>query len=108
VGVYNEVFKKCPYCKNGTGYTQVGPIACERERHECSLFNLDDIETLAARLDETGLRNLHDRVQNEWFVCGGAGFDSASCGRSFMLGDAMEARRRLAAELFQAGTALEQ
>ena len=73
MGMYNEVFKKCPYCSCGVGYMQIAQIVLG-----FGGFNLDRPETLS-ELKLEDLKMLRDSVQDNYFVC------QAACGRSFRL-----------------------
>jgi hypothetical protein len=75
MGMYNEVFKKCPHCSRGVGYMQVKPQIVLG----FGGFDLDRPETLS-ELDLEELKMLRESVQDDYFVC-----QSEDCRRSFRL-----------------------
>lgn len=84
MGMYNEVFKKCPHCPEGVGYMQIGQIVLG-----FGGFDLDEPSTLE-KLSLEDLRELRGRVATETFNCrrpGGewvrAGDDENVCGDTF-------------------------
>lgn len=90
MGMYNEVWKKCPHCDSGRGYMQISQVVLG-----FGGFYLDDPRTLEdLSLEE--LKRLREQVYDDYFVCG-----NKDCGRSFrMLSDQdAEARRQLIKEL---------
>ena len=96
MGVYNEVFKKCPHCESGYGCAQIGYFA----GHECIVIMLDDANRLAELFAEEELSELADTLKAEWFECGGGESSRNGCGRSFLLQDVFERRKALASKLF--------
>lgn len=64
MGMYNEVFKKCPNCGK-TGYMQIPQIVLG-----FGGFNLDDRTTLE-RYSLDQLHELHIAVRGKTFHCGG-------------------------------------
>lgn len=74
MGMYNEVFKKCPEpgC-NGLGYTQIGQIV-----GGFGGFYLDNPESIAEELTLDEVHQLRNAVKDEWFVC-------QKCNESFQL-----------------------
>jgi hypothetical protein len=62
MGMYNEVFKKCPDC-GGCGYMQIAQVTLG-----FGGFDLDDFYSLE-RLDEDDLKLLHARVALGRFKC---------------------------------------
>lgn len=89
MGMYNEVFKRCPHC-GGRGYLQISQIVLG-----FGCFDLDDPEDLADKLNEPQLLKLADRVKDEWFRC-----QNQECERGFLLEDTRAARQKLARQLF--------
>jgi hypothetical protein len=99
MGMYNEVFKKCPNCKRGVGYLQIHQIVLG-----FGGFDLDDPDLT---LDE--LKELRDTVYGETFYCkskayniwGDESKDDEICGLSFRLLNEKqkEERERLIQEL---------
>lgn len=63
MGMYNEVFKRCPYC-GYRGYLQIHQIVSGFGE-----FDLDQPEELARVLDNDQLKELYDAVQGEIFHC---------------------------------------
>lgn len=85
MGMYNEVFKKCPHCSGGVGYMQVKPQIVLG----FGGFNLDRPETLS-ELDLEELKMLRESVFDDYFVC-----QSETCRLSFrLLPDADEDARK--------------
>lgn len=68
MGMYNEVFKKCPHCeKNGTygrGYLQISQILLG-----FGGFDLDNPDDIAERLSVDEVQRLKESVEGEWFRC---------------------------------------
>lgn len=89
MGVYNEVYKKCPHCERGHGRLQVKFVG----RHQVSQFRLDDLDDLADQLTEEEMEILHTRIRDEPFRCTG-------CDREFLLDEARDGRAVRARELF--------
>ena len=87
MGMYNEVYKSCPKCRD----------LCEIQIRQIVLgfgsFNLDNIESLADELTEEQLLQLRDAVKDERFYC-------RTCGCSFTFDSPNGKRRQLAKELF--------
>jgi hypothetical protein len=96
MGVYNELYKKCPACADGCGYTQMKLIA----EYECQTFRLDDADEMSSLLNETEMQELSARLKDEWFRCGGAPYGKGGCGKQFLLSDSMDRRKALAVKLF--------
>ena len=63
MGMYNEVFKKCPHCKDGVGYLQIHQIVLG-----FGGFDLDNPFTLE-ELSVDDLRELRDAVEGKAFYC---------------------------------------
>lgn len=64
MGMYNEVFKRCPKC-DGLGYMQIHQIVLG-----FGGFNLDSPESLAEDLDMDQLLELKEAVRStRWFNC---------------------------------------
>lgn len=63
MGMYNEVFSQCPKC-NGIGYMQIGQIVLG-----FGGFYIDKPESLADDLDESQLKELHEKVCEGMFQC---------------------------------------
>lgn len=74
MGMYNEVFKKCPNC-GGCGYLQIHQIVLG-----FGGFNLDSLESIAEELSVDEIKELKDAVENEWFIC-------RDCDKSFKLNE---------------------
>lgn len=68
MGMYNEVYKKCPHCKKGVGYLQIHQIVLG-----FGGFDLDSPATLVGlNLDE--LRELRNTLEGETFWCRAPGY----------------------------------
>lgn len=63
MGMYNEVFKKCPHCKDGVGYVQIGQIVLG-----FGGFDLDRPDSLD-ELTVDQLKDLKEVLKNEYFNC---------------------------------------
>lgn len=66
MGMYNEVFKRCPIegC-GGLGYMQIHQIVLG-----FGGFHLDSPESVAEQLDFEQIQELKEAVEsNKWFVC---------------------------------------
>lgn len=64
MGMYNEVFKKCPNC-NGYGYMQISQIVLGFGE-----FYLDRPEDIAERLSTDEIKRLKECVEDcNWFFC---------------------------------------
>lgn len=73
MGMYNEVFKRCPECGK-RGYLQIHQIVLG-----FGGFNMDDPETLK-ELSPSQLEELHEAIEGETFVCAGQGMnDEIGC-----------------------------
>ena len=59
MGMYNEVFKRCPYC-GGRGVMQISQIVLGFGE-----FNLDDPEDIASRLSQDDVCELIRMVKEE-------------------------------------------
>ena len=89
MGMYNEVFKKCPNCSSGIGYMQIHQIVMG-----FGGFNLDDPGTMSD-LSLSQLKDLKETVYDEPFSCGGGlrqeRIDEENmCGMSFRINDPKE------------------
>jgi len=73
MGMYNEVFKKCPHCGK-KGYMQISQVVLG-----FGGFDLDDPTTLS-ELNLEELKMLQERVYDDYFSC-----KSESCGNSFRI-----------------------
>ena len=73
MGMYNEVFKKCPHC-NGSGYLQIHQIVLG-----FGGFNLDNPESIARELNLDQIKELKEAVEGEWFRC-------ENCSETFQMG----------------------
>jgi hypothetical protein len=102
MGMYNEVFKKCPHCPNGVGYMQIAQVVLG-----FGGFNLDDPSTLED-LSMQELKLLKDRIHDDTFSCrhqdgswAHEGDDEDVCGLSFRVLDEKEKdeRERLIREI---------
>jgi len=71
MGMYNEVFKKCPKCGK-FGYMQISQIVLG-----FGGFYLDYPESLAKQLDIDEIKLLFERVEDDGFLC--------ECGNYFTL-----------------------
>lgn len=91
MGMYNEVWKSCPYCAK-KAYLQISQIVLGFGE-----FDLDDLDGLTERLNEEELKELYENVKNEHFSCRE---DGGGCGRAFLLEDTKKARLSLAEDLF--------
>ena len=100
MGVYNEVYKKCPKCKDGYGYCQIGAVYMGSTGFFTATFRLDSLESLVEQLDEEGLRELHSRLEDQDFVCGSDPMNPEGCGHSFRINDSTQNRLAIAKELF--------
>ena len=73
MGMYNEVFKKCPHC-DGRGYMQIYQIV-----GGFGEFNLDNPDSIARELDIEQIQALKEAVEDtKWFLC-------EECGESFSI-----------------------
>jgi len=64
MGMFNEVYKRCPEC-GGRGEMQISQIILGFGE-----FDLDNKEDIADRLDKYHIRRLVARVkEREWFTC---------------------------------------
>lgn len=72
MGMFNEVFKKCPRCSGGRAMAQISQVVLG-----FGGFNLDEPDRLAEELELKELRKLEEAVKDEWFEC--------SCGHRFKL-----------------------
>lgn len=73
MGMYNEVFKKCPHC-GSKGFMQISQVVLG-----FGGFDLDDPTTLS-KLTLEELKMLQECVNNDYFSC-----MAESCGNSFRL-----------------------
>lgn len=65
MGMYNEVFKKCPLCDEGYGYMQIHQIVLG-----FGGFHLDNPESIARELNKDQVQELKEAVEDsKWFVC---------------------------------------
>jgi hypothetical protein len=83
MGLYNEVWKTCPYC-GSKGYTQVSTFSENVMKH----FDVDSPESLAEELTIDELHLLYDMLKDDRFVCGGSPWSANNkdcCGRTFPL-----------------------
>lgn len=87
MGMYNEVFKKCPKC-GGRGYMQISQIVLG-----FGDFDLDRPSSLED-YSEAELLQLesHLRDEDNRFVCGDQPFADGGCGRHFTYAEAMGER----------------
>lgn len=92
MGMYNEVFKRCPKC-GMRGYLQISQIV-----DGFGNFNLDDPDSLF-ELTSDQLVELSKRVGEEVFVCGGQ-WDDSGCGHRFRMPAVESARINLIWKLF--------
>lgn len=74
MGMYNEVFKKCPHCDRGYGYLQIHQIVLG-----FGGFYLDSPERIAEELDLDQVKELKEAVEGQWFQC-------QECSETFKLG----------------------
>lgn len=97
MGMYNEVFKRCPKCfKRCTA--QIGQI-----EYGFGGYDLDDPKSLSDRLTSQQLLDLYDRVKNEIFWCQAYHEgESEGCGHGFTL-HIDEDKEKLARDLFGSG-----
>lgn len=72
MGMYNEVFKKCPYC-HGRGCAQISQIVLG-----FGYFDLDNPKELAETYSLEELKQLERAVEDEFFNC-------ESCRKQFTL-----------------------
>lgn len=105
MGMYNEIYKKCPNCTKGVGYLQIGQIVLG-----FGGFDLDDPTTLE-RLSNADLQRLLDAVRGAEFSCRPPGWVHCEpesgidpeevCRRSFRFLDepAQQERKRLMDQL---------
>lgn len=102
MGMYNDVFKKCPHCEEGTGYMQIQQVVLG-----FGGFNLDDPKSLN-NLTLNELSELRSAVVDHYFRCIGKWDpllgreeDSVGCGQAFRLNarDEDDARRRIIRDL---------
>lgn len=102
MGMYNEVFKKCPHCSNGTGYLQIHQIVLG-----FGGFNLDDPNSLN-RLSLDELSQLREAVTGGDFHCLGRWHplfgredNAGGCGGTFRFNASNEdeAKRRIIKDL---------
>jgi len=64
MGMYNEVFKRCPHC-NGRGYMQIHQIVLG-----FGGFHLDSPQSIVDELNIDQIKELKEAVEsNGWFVC---------------------------------------
>lgn len=92
MGMYNEVYKKCPNCAS----------RCTIQISQISLgfggFDLDDLDGLST-LSKASLEKLAHKVKSETFWCLR---DKGGCGHFFTVGgETNEERRELAERLFR-------
>jgi hypothetical protein len=75
MGMYNEVYKKCPNC-TGYGYMQIGQIVLGFGE-----FYLDSPEDIAKRLSMDEIKLLKEAVEDsKWFFC-------RTCDKGFSIED---------------------
>lgn len=84
MGMYNEVFKRCPKECGRRAMTQIKPQIVLG----FGGFDLDRPERLAEDLDADQLRQLEESIKGEWFEC--------SCGHRFQLCSEAELEERYA------------
>lgn len=87
MGMYNEVFKRCPECSS-RGYMQISQIV-----DGFGEFNLDDPNDLADKLTIAELHQLSNMIQDEWFSC-------QSCSHNFKHDRQLDEKRAIASKLF--------
>lgn len=96
MGMYNEVFKKCPSC-GGIGYMQISQIVLG-----FGGFDLDKPSTLAD-LSLADLQELQAAIKDDWFQCIGKRFETENggCGHRFRLlpDEDRKARQQIIREL---------
>lgn len=82
MGMYNEVFKKCPHCEKKGGYGR-GCLHISQIVLGFGGFDLDRPEEIAERLDVHEVQRLKESVDGEWFRC-------EECKDTFRLGGEKE------------------
>jgi hypothetical protein len=80
MGMYNEVFKKCPTCSD---YIR---LCISQIVNGFGGFYLDNPESIAEELDLDQIKRLKKCVDGEWFYC-------EKCDASFKVSDSKEERK---------------